>query len=128
MDDPVAAFLDAASVPLDDGHATGSLERAEAIIAAHPDIGSRTIHTAAVTGNANAVRRFLQRDAASATFKDGPREWDALTYLCFSRYLRLDPGRSNGFVEAATVLLDAGASASTGWFEANHQPEPVWES
>ena len=52
----------------------------------------------------------------------------ALTYLCFSRYLRLDRTRSDGFVSAATVLLDAGASANTGWTEPNHQPKPEWES
>ena len=31
-------------------------------------------------------------------------------------------------MRAATALLDAGASANTGWFETNHQPEPEWES
>jgi ankyrin repeat protein len=31
-------------------------------------------------------------------------------------------------VRTATALLDAGASANTGWFEHNHQPEPAWES
>src|SRR5262249_35288959 len=48
--------------------------------------------------------------------------------LCFSRYLRLDRARSDGFVRAATALLDAGASANSGWYETNHQPEPEWES
>ena len=63
-----------------------------------------------------------------ATLKGGPHEWDALTYLCFSRYLRLDRTRSDGFVRAATALLDAGASANTGWYEANDEPMPFWES
>ncbi len=31
-------------------------------------------------------------------------------------------------MRAATALLDAGASANTGWFEKDHQPEPEWES
>lgn len=39
-------------------------------------------------------------------------------------YLR---SRSDGFVRAATALLDAGASANTGWFEENHRPQPAWE-
>src|SRR5207244_11978739 len=60
--------------------------------------------------------------------KGGPRVWDALTYLCFSKYLRLDRTRSEGFVRAARALLDAGASANTGWYEMNHQPNPEWES
>jgi ankyrin repeat protein len=31
-------------------------------------------------------------------------------------------------VRAATALLDAGASANTGWMEKNHQPHAEWES
>jgi ankyrin repeat protein len=128
IDDPLAAFIEAACVPLDSGHASGTLERADAILAAHPELASRNIHTAAILGDAAAVRRFLGLDAGSATAKGGPHGWDALTHLCFSRYLRLDRARSDGFVRAAEALLDAGASANTGWTETNHQPEPEWES
>lgn len=127
-DDPRAAFIEAACVPLEGGHASGTLERAEALLAAHPEIAGGDIHSAAILGNEAAVRRFLERDPASATAKGGPRGWDALTYLCFSRYLRLDRARSDGFVRAAEALLDAGASANTGWHETDHQPEPEWES
>jgi ankyrin repeat protein len=128
MTDPLTMFIDAACVPLDSGHASGTLERADQILAAHPEIASATIHTAAILGDDGAVRRFLALDAGAATAKGGPRGWDALTHLCFSRYLRLDRARSEGFVRAATALLDAGASANTGWFETNHQPNPEWES
>src|SRR2546426_9087596 len=60
--------------------------------------------------------------------RGGPHGWDALTHLCFSRYLRLDRARSDGFVRAAKALLDAGARANTGFYERNHQPHPEWES
>src|SRR2546426_1362991 len=60
--------------------------------------------------------------------RGGPHGWDALTHLCFSRYLRLDRARSDGFVRAAKALLDAGAGANTGFYEQNHQPHPEWES
>jgi ankyrin repeat protein len=126
--DPTEAFIEAACVPLDSGHGSGTLERAEAILAAHPDVATRDIHAAAILGDDAAVRRFLALDAGTATAKGGPRGWDALTHLCFSRYLRLDRARSERFVRAATALLDAGASANTGWFETSHQPEPEWES
>jgi ankyrin repeat protein len=125
--DPVAAFIEVACAPLDSGHASGTLERAESILAAHPEIAHSSIHTAAILGDDAAVRRFLQVDPGNATVKGGPHGWDALTHLCFSRYLRLDRARSDGFVRAATALLDAGASANTGWFEKNHQPNPGWE-
>jgi ankyrin repeat protein len=126
--DPVAAFVEAACVPLDSGHASGTLDRAQSILTEHPEVARSSIYTAAILGDDKAVGRFLERDPAAATTKGGPRDWDPLTHLCFSRYLRLDRARSSGFVKAATQLLDAGASANTGWFEMNHQPKPEWES
>jgi len=125
---PVAAFIEAACVPRDASHKSGTLERAEPILEAHPEVARRSIHTAAILGDAAAVRRFVRRDAANATAKGGPYGWDALTHLCFSRYLRLDRARSDGFADAARALLDAGASANTGWMETDHEPHPEWES
>ena len=126
--DPVSAFIEAACVPLDSGHASGTLERAQSILAEHPEVVSSSIHAAAILGDDETIRRFLDHDSAAATAKGGPRAWDPLTYLCFSRYLRVDRTRSGDFVKAATTLLDAGASANSGWFETNHQPVPEWES
>lgn len=123
-----ASFIDAACVPLDHSHASGNLDRAEAILAQHPEVATADIHTAAILGDDANVRRFLALDPASATEKAAPRGWDALTHLCFSRYLRIDRTRSDGFVRSATALLDAGADPNTGWFEKDHQPSPEWES
>src|SRR4051812_18186196 len=108
MDAQIIDFIEAACVPLDGDHASGTLELADAMLTAHPDIASRSIYAAAILGDAGAVRQFLVQDRATATAKGGPRDWDALTYLTFSRYLRLDRPRSAGFVDAATALLDAG--------------------
>lgn len=126
--DPLAEFIDAACVPLDAAHVSGTLERAEAILGAHPEVATADIYTAAILGDDAAVRRFIEHDPKSATATGGPRNWDALTHLCFSRYLRLDETRSEGFVRAARALLDAGASANAGWYEVDHQPNPQWES
>ena len=128
IDDAAAAFIEAACVPRDGGHASGTLAEARAILASHPGVASQCIHTAAILGDDAGVRRFLALDPAAATARGGPRGWDALTNLCFSRYLRLDPERSDGFVRAAEALLDAGASPNTGWFEADHHPGAQWES
>ncbi len=119
--DPKAEFIDAAV-----WH--GTLERAEAILAAHPEIAGSDIFVAAILADDAAVRRFLEADPGSATAKGGPRGWDALTYLCFSKYLRLDRARSDAFVRAATALLDAGASANTGFDSPDHQPSGTKES
>src|SRR5262245_35990128 len=119
--EPLAAFLDASV-----WH--GLLDEANALLAAHPEIATRSIHAAAVLGDDVTVRRFIAADPGNATAKGGPRNWDALTHLCFSKYLRLDHARSDGFVRAARALLDAGASANTGFFEPSHRPQPAFES
>ncbi len=105
----------------------GSLDAANALLAAHPEIAD-DIHAAAILGDDEAVRRFLVTDPSAAVRKGGPHGWDALTHLCFSKYLRLDTSRTPAFVRAATALLDAGASANAGFFDDNHQPNPEWES
>ena len=118
MSDAVAEFLIAASVRKDgSAHCSGTLEEAEAILAREPGAAGANIYTAAVLGDEAAVRRFLSADAGLATAQGGPHEWDALTYLCFSRYLRLDAAKSEAFVRTARALLEAGADANTGWWE-----------
>ncbi len=130
LDDPVAAFIRAACVPRQDSHASGTLEEAEAILTRYPQVARANIHTAAIRADETGVREFLARDKKNATEKGGPYEWDALTHLCFSRYLRLDGGRSDAFVRTARALLEAGANANTGWYEMidHPNPRPLFES
>src|SRR5581483_1761438 len=127
--DPVASFIEAACVPRDH-HASGTVDEAQRLLAQHPDLARRSVHAAAILADDAAVASFLAADPAGATATGGPRGWDPLTHLCFSRYLRLDPSRSDAFVRTARVLLDAGASANTGWYETVDQPNPrpVFES
>ena len=110
----------------DSAHASGTLEAADAILAAHPEVAAGDVYVAAVLGDAGGVRRMLSDDAARATATGRPYEWDALTYLCFSQYLRLRA--SDGFVGAAEALLDAGADPNAGFYEPEHLPEPTFES
>jgi ankyrin repeat protein len=126
--DPVTAFIEAASVPRAGNHVAGTLDLAQSILAEHPEMPAANIYIAAILGDEAEVRRLLERDHANATSKGGPYGWDALTYLCFSRYLRLDKSRSARFVRSAQALLDAGADPNTGWFEKDHQPKSTWES
>jgi ankyrin repeat protein len=114
--DPRVAFIEAAT-----WH--GTLERAEAIRRERPDVVGRDVHTAAILGDDEGVRGFLARDPANATATSAPYGGDALNYLCLSKYLRLDPARSDGFVRAATALLDAGADPNTGFWTTGPHPE-----
>jgi ankyrin repeat protein len=126
--DPVAAFLVAACVPRQGGHAEGSLEQAEMILRRYPEVRRASVFAAAVLGDEAGLREFVVEDARSATAKGGPYGWDALTHLCFSRYLRIERQRSEEFLRAARLLLDAGASAATGWYETMEFPAPHLES
>lgn len=120
-------FIIAASVPLTDWHASATKEEADKILATHPSISTSNIYTAAILGDDKSIASFLTTDSTLAVKKGGPHNWDPLTYLCFSRYLKSDPARSEGFTHAAKLLLDAGADANSGWHETHHFPNAVWE-
>ena len=114
--DPLAAFLEAAT-----WH--GTLDRAEALLSSQPELAASSIHAAAVVGDDAAVRRLLAQDPDSVTATAAPYGGDALNYLGLSKYLRLDPARSDGVLRAATALLDAGADPNTGFWTTGEHPE-----
>jgi ankyrin repeat protein len=129
IQDPVATFIEVASVPRHGWHGSGSLEHAQLILARYPHVATASIYAAAILADETTVRAFLARDPQLASASGGPHQWDALTYLCFSRYLRLDKNRSDDFVRTARALLAAGANANTGWTEyIDDPPRPVPET
>lgn len=116
ISDPVARFLQEAT-----WH--GSLEPAEEILSAHPEVASASIHVAAVLGDDSAVDRFIALDKNNATAVAAPYGTNALVYLCMSKYLRLDESRAPRFLRAAKALLDAGADANSGFWTTGTFPE-----
>ncbi|HTV15804.1 MAG TPA: ankyrin repeat domain-containing protein [Acidobacteriaceae bacterium] len=122
--DPEALFLEFASVERHGWHGSGSLQQAELIRSRYPHVASANIYAAAVLADEPALRSFLASDARLAIAPGGPHDWDPLTYLCFSRYLRLDKSRSDAFVACARILLDAGANPNTGWMETLDEDPP----
>ncbi|HZP07024.1 MAG TPA: hypothetical protein VFB43_19145 [Terracidiphilus sp.] len=129
LDDPHNTFLEVACVDRHGWHSSGSLEHAEMLLARYPAVATASIFSSAVLADETAVRDRLKRDSSLATAKGGPHKWDALTYLCFSRYLRIEKDRSASFVACARALLEAGADANTGWIEyIGDPPRPVPES
>lgn len=129
LGDPESAFLQYACVDREGSHGAGTLEQAEMIRSRYPHVSTASIYTASALGDASAVRAFLAANVQLATAKGGPHAWDALTYLCFSRYLRIHQSQTAAFVDTARALLDAGANANTGWTEfIDTPPRPVQES
>jgi ankyrin repeat protein len=101
----------------------GPLDEADRLLQAHPELATLDIHTATVLGDAEAVHRFIIQDRSNVTALSEPYGGDALNYLGLSKYLRLDPARSEGFLRAATALLDAGADPNTGFWTTGKFPE-----
>jgi ankyrin repeat protein len=118
--DPVTAFIAAAT-------SRGSAGAADAIREAHDDLAARSVHAAAILGEAAALRAHLAGNVSAARVRHPVCGWDPLTCLCFSCYLS-DAARTGGFLDAARALLDAGADASTGFHDPSHLPSPAFES
>ncbi len=128
--DPYRDFIRSACAPLDGtSHQAGDLTVANEILAEFPNLAKKDIFAAAILGDFETVKSWIEKNPKNATKKGGPNKWDALTYLCFSRYLRLDESRSDGFVKCATALLMAGANPNAGWRDHTHSStNPEWES
>lgn len=124
----VDTLLIASAVPVTGSHRGGTLDEARALLHTEPSLAERSIYTAAVLGNANSVRLWLERDPALATAQGGPHAWDALTWCCFSRWLRDEPHRVADFVAVGRALIEAGAPVNTGFIDHNHGPTPQVES
>lgn len=104
----------------------GSLEDADQMLAAHPEIATCDIHTACITGDVDAVKQFLAEDPKNVTAVSEPYGANALVHLCFSKYLRYNKDKSSDFIAAATALLDAGADPNSGFMAKD--PYPGYES
>jgi hypothetical protein len=82
----------------------GTLDRAEAMLAAHPELASSDIHIAAILGDEVAVRQFLADDPASVNAKSEPYGADALTHLIGPGYAQLDLAISRNLSFGSTRL------------------------
>jgi ankyrin repeat protein len=83
------------------------------LLARHPEIAHDSIHTAVASGDVDAVRRFVARDASLAEARGGPDGWTPLLRLAYTR-LPVEAASTNA-VEIARVLLEHGASPHATW-------------
>jgi GNAT superfamily N-acetyltransferase len=89
------------------------LDHAEALLALDPDLAREGLDAALVLGDAERVRAALARDPALATTPAGARDWLPLLYPCHSAFLGGE--RTDGLVDCARALLDAGADPDSSW-------------
>jgi ankyrin repeat protein len=80
---------------------------AERILHQHPELARDSLYTAVVCGELEEVERLLRERPRAACEPGGPKGWEPLLYLCFTR-LPLTAS-SDHAVAIARALLDRGA-------------------
>jgi len=90
--------------------------RAARMLEATPEIAGYSFATAVILGDVDRVRTEISRDPGLAARADARSGWTPLHAASASRWHRLDPGRAEGLLAVARVLLEAGAdpNGSTG--------------
>jgi hypothetical protein len=112
QDDPVDEILRLACLNYGSDSPPQRIEAARRLME-HRSLTDESLHLAAAAGDPTAVRTCLGVKPGSVKEPGGPFGWEPLMYLCYSR---MDDGRNGeGFVEAADLLLTAGADPNTGY-------------
>jgi ankyrin repeat protein len=88
-------------------------ERARRLLAAHQELATANVYTAAAIGDVAAVRAMIDRDAALVSARGGPLQWEPLLYACYSRLDSIGPQHST--LEVARLLLSRGADPNAGF-------------
>src|SRR5258708_11367472 len=81
--------------------------QAARMLAETPELADYSFATAVILGDADRVRREIDRDPGSASRTDDRWGWPPLHAVCASRWHRFDPARAGGLEAVAPLLLDA---------------------
>lgn len=114
VDPPLVILLRATASPRDGARAAARATLAPSLRSL-PDGAADDLHLSAALGDAASVRRILSTDPSLVSTAGGPFRWDALTHLSFSVLLDAPDRPDRDYVAAARALLEAGASANTGF-------------
>jgi uncharacterized protein len=87
-----------------------ALHTSRRILERYPEVAHDSFYTAIVCGDVEEVERVLRERPQAASEKGGPKGWEPLLYLCFTR-LSL-PAASDNALAIARLLLDHGADPS----------------
>jgi len=111
--DPADRFCSWAVLRYDESDAPPRWQSAAELLAAQPDVVSRSVWAAAAASDPVALAEHLARRPTLTGTGGGPFGWVPMMYLCYSR---IPLGRSiNDVLAAATLLLDAGADPNGGY-------------
>ena len=125
-DERVATFI-ANACP--DHHVRGAPAHVRAwhtarrLLGQYPEIAGDSFYTAVVCGDLRRVRHDLEQQPSLATTPGGPKGWDPLLYLCFSRAPLAHA--SDHAVPIAQLLLDHGANPNAFFMAGGSKYTPM---
>ncbi|HEY5196692.1 MAG TPA: ankyrin repeat domain-containing protein [Solirubrobacteraceae bacterium] len=121
-DDALTLDVAERAIALVDSACSADIRRARALLDADPSLARHDIACACATGDADDVRRRLDRSPELARTPAPPHGYEPILYACFSRLLRAEPARAPGIRAAVRALLEAGADPNAsfdheGWLQ-----------
>jgi ankyrin repeat protein len=95
------------------------------MLASHPEIAGAGLYTALVLGDLERVERTLTEIPGAVRAKGGPREWEPLLYVCFSRFANGESSRASNLVATARMLLRHGADPDASYIPEQWPDNPL---
>jgi ankyrin repeat protein len=105
--------------------AVSDLRRAEGLLESHPFVANGGLYAALVLGDFALVERAVTETPALAKSRGGPRNWEPLRYVCFSRFAGEASSRADNLTETAHLLLRHGADPNTSYVSADFPDNPL---
>lgn len=100
------------------------LRGAEQMLAANPKIAHGGFYVALTFGDANGIEEALRAAPDLATKAGGPRAWEPLLYVCFSRFATGASRLAGGMAGAARVLLRYDADPNSSFVSKDWPDHP----
>lgn len=101
------------------------LKRAEEMLAEHPEVAHADLYTALVAGDLGRVEEAFKENPQRASGKGGPRDWEPLLYVCFSRFASKKSSRADRLVNLAEMLLRYGANPNAFYVDEHWPDSPL---
>ena len=125
------AFLDQSSLSFQDRvgafveAALSDSGRAGEMLSGDPEVAAAGFYAALVLGDAERVEKEVRGTPELVRREGGPRTWQPLLYVCFSRFAGGGSARADHCMKAAQALLRAGADANASFIHEGWPDSPL---
>lgn len=105
--------------------ALSDLKKAQEMLAKHADIANAGLYAALVLGDFERAEEAFKENPKRVGIKGGPREWEPLLYVCFSRFASGKSSRADRLVKLAEMLLRYGANPNAFYIHEQWPDSPL---